>query len=182
MRVAQWLRRLPGVPLSVESQHEPHASAAVGAVASSWFSHAGQKRLQLLFRGRFLPSQLILFDVHLGSRHTESRAGGKLCTEGRMGSRGSCGWARQPPQHPKRTDAHSSWDLVGCFRMRVLEAIGLVCCFTATGSASALLCVADSLQIARSLCKWQVYVFILCGHRVNLIKSEGFQSAIKANL
>lgn len=105
-----------------------------------------------------------------------------------MGSMGSCGWATHPRRHPKRTDAHSSCNLAWCFRMTVLEGgkrwrpQGLCAASTATGSTPVLLCVADSLQIARALCKWQVYVFILCGHRVNLIKSGGFQSAIKANL
>lgn len=36
----------------------------------------------------------------------------------------------------------------------------------------------QSLQRARSLWKCQARVFILCGQRVNLIKSEGFQRVI----
>lgn len=78
------------------------------------------KRLRLLPRGRFLPAQLILFDVHLESRHAEPR-GTKLCTGGRMGSTGLRGWAAQPLRHPERTDAHCSCSLVRCFRMRGLE-------------------------------------------------------------
>lgn len=109
---------------------------------------------------------------------TLSQEGEKLRMGERMGCTGWCRWTVQPLWHQKRTDAQSSSHLVWCVRMWVLKDTVLPYC---NRVCSALLRVTESLQIARSWWKWQIYLLILCGHRVNLIKPGGFQSAIKAN-
>lgn len=109
---------------------------------------------------------------------TLSQKGKKLCMGERTGCMGGCRWTVQPLWHPKRTDAHSSRHLVWCVTMWMLKATVQPYC---NRVCSALLHVTESLQIAQFWWKWQIYLFILCGHRVNLIKLGGFQSAIKAN-
>lgn len=131
---------------------------------------------RLGFLSRFSPAQLTLSDVHFGSQHTEPR--GELCMGERTGCTGWCRWTVQPLWHPKRTDAPSSGHLVWCVTTWVLKATVQPYCNRA---CLALLHVTESLQIAQSWWKWQIDLFILCGHRVNLIKPGGFQSAIKAN-
>lgn len=117
MHVARQISHLPGVPLSVESQHELYASEAVGTTASSWSSRAGPRSYSSFSRGNILTGQLILLGVCLG--HAEKRRS-KLCTGGRMSSTTWCRWATQPLWHPKRTDGHSTCNPVLHFRMRVL--------------------------------------------------------------
>lgn len=117
MHVAQQISHLPGVPLSVESQHELYASAAVGTVASSWSSRAGLRSYGSFSGAKILTAQLILLGVRLG--HAEKRRS-KLCTGGRMSSTGWCRQATQPLWYPKRADGHSTHDPILRFRMRVL--------------------------------------------------------------
>lgn len=116
MHVAQQISHLPGVPLSVESQHELYASEAVGTTASSWSSRAGPRSYGSFSRGNILTAQLILLGVCLG--HAVKRRN-KLCTGGRMSSTAWCRWATQPLWHPNRTDSHSTCNPVLHFRMRV---------------------------------------------------------------
>lgn len=135
------------------------------------------KRLGFLSRGRFSPAQLILSDLHFRSQHTEARVGKAL--EGRKN-----GLHRMVQVHSAASMAPKE------DRCPLLKTSGLMCQdVSAQGTVlpyckrvcSALLRVTESLKITQSWWKWQIYLFILCGHKVNLIKPGDFQSAIKVN-
>lgn len=82
------------------------------------------KRLRLLPGGRFLPAQLILFDVHLESRHAEPR-GSKLCTGGRMDAQGCAGGQRSlsGTRRGQMPTAHAVWfDASGCEGLKTVGA------------------------------------------------------------